>query len=342
MLKVILMQEENTPDEETYKYSTPSGGRVIMQNWQLITTFGSFGTGDENLNGPTCVAVDNNTLFIADVGNSRILKWSIQGGKYLGKIESIKSFALIVYQDYLYIMDTVNEVIKQYNKHDLTLKRTSSAFSNLSDMVYYDGYIYAVDDSANNVYQINMNTLSIEASIEISDASASYEGICELNNYLYVLTSDEQIFQIDPRTFSYTQRSGDFSSYLSAAYYLNSHDGYLFISGNDSNFVVCDGSFQLVEDVTFDTEDWQSVFDLKSVTQHVFIACDYESDKLILMYGYDRNSGTESGDAIEFGEFDFGDDVTIGGTEENLSKKRYIKERDSEIRSRHAWKRSDS
>jgi len=315
---------------------------IAMTNWTKIFSIGATGTGNEQLDRPTAIALDKPFIWIADLGNQRILKWHLHGGDYVDSISSVYCYALCIVGDYLYVMDTGNDVIKQYNKHDLTLKRTSAAFSNLSDMIYWREYLYVVDDSANAIYKVDPNTLSIEATLQIDGVTDTYEAIAAHDDYLYLLTDAEYVYRITSN-FEYDDRSVDLSSYMSSAYYLSAHDGYLFVTGNDANFVIIDGSLQFIADVTYDTDDWQSAFDVATLANHVMLAADFTGDQIVCIYAYDRTSGLDSGDTITFDDdWDFGDDVIIGGTEANLSTKDWVSADNAKRTSRYSWKRSES
>ncbi|MFM9105106.1 MAG: hypothetical protein ACKOWF_00190, partial [Chloroflexota bacterium] len=55
-------------------WTRPDGASI---SWTNLTTFGSFGTGNDQFEEPSSVAVAANgrTLFVADYGNNRISVW---------------------------------------------------------------------------------------------------------------------------------------------------------------------------------------------------------------------------------------------------------------------------
>ena len=311
-----------------------------MNNWTKIGALGSSGSGNEQLNSPTAVTLDFPYLWIADISNTRVLKWKLQGGTYVDAITDIRAYALEVIDDKLYVMDTANEKVHMYNKNTLNLIRSSNAFSNLSGMIYWRDHLYIVDDSADTLYRLDPNTLSVLKTLQISGVTDAYEGVAALGNYLYVLTDAGIVYRVNS-DMTYDNASVDLSAYMSAAYYINAHEDYLFISGNDTNFVVIDSALQVIEDVTYDTTDWSSMFDVCSIGAHVFIAADFTADQLAIMYGFDRSTGKSSGDTITInddGDWDFGDDIIIGGSEANLTTLDFVRSLQSNPQTRNNWK----
>ena len=313
-------------------------------NWTKIFTLGSTGTGNEQLNGPAAIAVDRPYLYIADIQNTRILKWTLQGGEYVGSISGVRAWAMAVVGKYLYLMDTTNEMVHKYDKYTLGLVQSSSAFTNVGGMVYWRGFLWLADDTAKTVYKIDLNTLSVLNSLQLTGVTDAYEDIAACGDYLYLLTDVGNVYRITEK-LKYDNRTVDLSAYLTDFYYIHCVGEYLFVSGaTDSEFVVLDRSLQVIEDVVMDTTDWTNLYDAVEIAQHVFLVADYTGDQIVCMYGFDRNAGEASGDAITINgdsdQWTFGDDVIIGGTEANLTTKKFVRTHEAAPQSRNTWKRA--
>lgn len=317
-------------------------------NWTRIATIGSAGTDTDQLNGPAAIALDAPYMFIADYNNSRVLKWKMQGGSYVDVISSIKSNQIIVNEDYLYVMDITNDVIKKYNKHTLAHIADSAAFSELLGMTWWRDYIYAVDITTNYLYRIDPNTMSRVAFWDLSGdigALVSVYDVCANGNHLFILASDGTVYRYNHNLVA-DGNSVDLSSYAASGWdYLSAQEDYIFVSSSsEDTFVVIDTSCQFIEDVSFDTTDWSSLRHCTRIGTHAFIAADFIGDQLVIMYGFDRSSGKASGDTITInddGDWDFGDDIIIGGSEANLSTIGWVRADHAAPSSQHAWKEAD-
>ena len=310
-------------------------------NWTKLFTLGESGTSNTQLDGPTAVAIDKPYVYIADLGNERVLKWKLQGGDYVGKIDSIKAWSLCVVGKYLYVMDVWNAKVHKYDKATLTLVESTAPFTNLSGMTYWEGYIYVVDDTVKKVYRIDLNTMDDIAELQISGVTSAYEDIVASGNHLYMLTAAGSVYRIT-KDLKYDNRTVDLSAYLTDYYYISSIGDYLIISGNDSEFVLIDQSLTVIANETMDTDNWSRIFDTAVLAPHVFLAADYASDQVVAVYGYNRSASRSSGDTITIDDtgtsWNFGDDVIIGGSEENLTTETFVDVPYAHPQSRNAWK----
>lgn len=347
MLKTFFFKWEIL--DEPVMTSKPAVEEVDhLNNWQKITSIGEPGSGDEQLNGPSSIALDYPYIWIADYNNSRILKWELQGGTYINKIESVRSNMLIVNEKYLYVMDITNDVIKKYDKHTLEHKLDSDAFTTLIGMTWWRDKLYAVDATTGYLYRINPNTLKQDASWDMSatiGALNTLSDVCANGNYLFILASDGIVYRIS-ENMTADGNSIDLSAYAASGWdYLSAQEDYIFVSGSsEDNFVVIDMSCQFIEDVEYDTDDWSIMRHSVRLNKHTFIAADFTGDLLVIMYGFDRSSGQEAGDTITIndnGDWDFGDDIIIGGTEANLSVINFKRTEQAEPSSRNSWKKGD-
>jgi len=313
-----------------------------MTNWTKILTLGASGTATNQLNGPTAIAIDYPYLWIADNLNSRILKWELNGGKYVDSISSVKAYALEIIGDHIYAAVTTDDKVHMYDKHTLSEVRSSAAFTTLSNMTQFRNNLYVVDYSTNTIYKLDPSTLNRLQTAQISGASGNYKAIAALGNYLYVLTDSNIVYRVKS-DLEYDNKSVDLSSYLSAADYICAHEDYLFITGGDADYVLIDAALQFIANEDFDTDDWTTAYDIRTLSKHVFLAADFTGDCIVCMYGYDRDSGKASGDAITItddGDWDFGDDIIIGGTEANMSTVSWVRSVHVKPQSRNAWLRS--
>lgn len=311
-------------------------------NWTKIAVIGDSGTDTDQLNGPLDVAVDDTHMYVADYNNSRILKWT-HSGVYVDGITSLRSNAVIVTERYLYVLDITNDVIKKYDKHTLALERSSSAFSNLNGMTWFRDNLYAVDLATASVYKIDPNTLSRLGSWDLTSTITAPNTIYDIaanGNYLYVLASTGYVYRLNSACDP-DGPSVDLSSYATSGWdYISAMEDYLFVSSyGEDTFVVIDKACQVIEDVTIDTDDLSTVSHITRMGKHVFIIADFTGDQLVIMYGFDRQTGVASGDDITIdGGWDFGDDLVAAGTAANLSDVTWVETEQANPQSRNSWK----
>ena len=310
----------------------------VMDNFTKIMTYGSSGTSTSQLNGPSAIALDPPFVFIGDYLNSRVLKWKLQGGAFVSKIDSIRAVGLEVIEDKLYVAKPTDDKVHMYDTKTLTLLKSTSAFNTLVGMTLFRNHLYVVDYGVNTIYKLDPNTLETLATLQVSATSDNYKDIAALGSYLFLLTDANEVFRI-AANFEYDNHSLDLSSYLSAADYINATKTHLFVTGSDTDFIVMSVGMVVVENPTYDTDDWNGARSLKELMHNVFIAADYAGDQLVMMYGYDPDAGKEPGDDIGFdGDWGFDDeDVVISGdTGYGISTETFVKS-DAPIASRYKW-----
>lgn len=315
-------------------------------NYTKIASWGSTGTGDSNLDGPTAVATDGTYLYIADIVNHRLLKWAMEGGTLAASKSDFYCYAIAVVGERVYVNDVYNNYIKILRASDLVTLKTSAAFSNPIDLIYYRDFVWVVDDTDGAIYKLDPSTLSILATIQLTGVTNKYKSIVGIGEYLYLLTLPEDssggtVYKIDIKT-SLSVDSYAVTQVLDP-YYMSTHDDYLFVIGVEDAYVVLDSSLTLIEtaDYADTTDSWISATDICTFEGHYFLVADYSADAILLLYGYDRQAGVASGDAITIGgDWNFGDDVIIGASEANLSTVGFVKSSTSKKNSRFNWRKS--
>jgi DNA-binding beta-propeller fold protein YncE len=305
----------------------------VPSNFTKIASWGSTGTGDTNLNGPSAIATDGQFLYIADILNHRLLKWSMTTGALIASKSDFYCYAINVVGARLYVNDTYNNYVKILRKSDFYTQKTSAAFSNPIDVLYFRDYVWVVDDSDDAIYRCDPNTLEVLATIQLSGVTEIYKAITGMGDYLYLLTQaggegGGHVYRFNVRTLEVDKTYA--VTQVLDPYYMRSHDGYIFVIGTEDAYVMLDGSLQLILTADYaDDATWTSAYDLCTFTDHYFLVADYSADQILLLYGYDRQADVASGDAVTIdGDWDFGDDVIIGGSEDNLSTVGFVRNKD--------------
>lgn len=182
-------------------------------DFKFIDSFGSYGSGDTELNAPYGVFVNDDYIYVADSGNNRIVRYNTTTLEFVDKVgtegtgngEFKKPYDVYVYDDYLYVTD--------YNNHRIV----KLAVSDLSYVSHIGGTAYGTGD----------------------DQFRSPYGITGDGTYLYVAEySNHRIKKHLLSDLSYVSKigsSGSGDDQFSYPTYIHYDDGYLYI-GEISNY----------------------------------------------------------------------------------------------------------
>ncbi|MCK5020206.1 MAG: hypothetical protein KAS32_24420 [Candidatus Peribacteraceae bacterium] len=320
-------------------------------NFAKITEFGSFGTGNDQFDDPRGLDSDGTFLYICDNGNNRVMKRDLVGNKLIVKAGDLNISGapiasstdigfdspedLVIVNDFIYIADKNNDRVKIYDK-DLKFRRsiTDSDIADPIGITSDNHFLYVA--SAAKVVKISLIDYSVVKTAAI--AAGGVKGIFyyKRNDFLYLTdrTNNKIIILNTSLESKRTITSSD-----SVDSMLNGLEG----------ITIVDGYIHVVEQTRiqiFDTANHNSISTLTglgdangilSIGQFIYIT-DNTGDKIRINLNYSAYRGLSPRSArlidtqvwyenpiIPIGGKQFGNNYTIGGTQE-FDKKRWIDE----------------
>ena len=129
--------------------------KMGASNGNIIAGGQGRGNRLDQLRFPTDVLIDkeNNSLFIADGGNGRVVRWSRRQGTTQGEVivENIDCWGLAIdHQRYLYVSDYVTDEVRRYTIGDKngTVVAGGNGRGNQSNQLNIPTYLFVDDEQA--------------------------------------------------------------------------------------------------------------------------------------------------------------------------------------------------
>lgn len=172
--------EDLAIDTQKNLYVVDSGNSKIQKfdsNGNLLVSWGSFGTGDGELNNPSGIFVDSNDIHVVDKGNSRIVTFDKNGNfKRAWGNSGIESQSLRNPEDIaidssgtFYISDSGwNKILKfdqdgKYAGHIKSLLTAAAKFSSTNSIVSYNDSLFVLVTKDNRILQFLSNGAFIKS-----------------------------------------------------------------------------------------------------------------------------------------------------------------------------------
>jgi len=231
-------------------------------NFSWLGYFGSYGAEDGQFSSPKSICSDGSYLYVTEIGNHRIQKFTL-AGQFVSKIGSQGSgnaqfnnpYCVRHYNNKLYIADTSNNRIKTHLASDLSYV-DSWGISNPKAVSVDTANEYLVVKSSTEAYVFKLSDKSL---VRSQGSLPNGWGSCLVGNYLYFdAYTDCKIVKYNYSDFSYVGEyapgQGSLPGQLNGAFHL-----YFW---QDKNLILCanNNSPYYVVGITPELE-WK-VFDL--------------------------------------------------------------------------------
>lgn len=164
-----------------------------MSDFSLITTFGSGGTGNEQLTSPVSIATDGKFIYIVDQGNTRILKWRMINGSFVNQITGFTAPSVVtVTKNVIFIGD--NDKLKMYNSSTMLFINEITGFSAITGLDFDNIYLYIVDSGANSIYRYLLSTMKQDKSLFLASSLQKHVSVSHITGFLFIVDgSNSQI-----------------------------------------------------------------------------------------------------------------------------------------------------
>jgi DNA-binding beta-propeller fold protein YncE len=173
--------------------------KISLSDLSTVQSFGSFGSGNDQFNGPAGIVNDGTYIYITDAGNQRVVKRLISDFSYVAKVGSLgagndqfgnRLGGLCSDGTYMYVVDTDNNRIVKRLLSDLSYvsKQGTNGSGNLqlyypSYAAYYGGKIYIADTYNHRILIWNTSDLSYSGVV----GGIAYVQSCHVDGtYLYI------------------------------------------------------------------------------------------------------------------------------------------------------------
>ena len=202
---LILTLPKEVTETETFITEINSEISLLKQKIQRIISVSDYKTIanitslDEKITLQDFI-IENDTIFTFDDKNNKIYKVSKQNGEILKKDIGTTLFKNIIKNPNdgnLFLMDNDSNVFK-YDINNDTISDLSMDITNVSDIIIYNKYLYALDNTNNQIYKYSPNSSTFNNKIPwLKDTTINIKNAHSLaiDGEIYVLTSANNIYK---------------------------------------------------------------------------------------------------------------------------------------------------
>lgn len=228
---------------------------MSQPNYFLLSTFGSNGSGNEQLDSPNKCFVTNDYIYIADTGNNRLMQWFLNG-TFRNKVTLSSIIDVIVFKHLIIGAKTDGIYI-----YDQSLNLLGSiSISNISGIDTDDHNIYIIT-STGTLYKYGRRS-NLIGSISMQGSSDTYGKLFVSRNHntIFVMNTTDKTIEVYKKDDLKYVSTIDLS--LSSLQHMGSDGYYLYVLNQTGTNVkvINDGSYTEIDNNTFVNKVYSSIF----------------------------------------------------------------------------------